>query len=204
MTDARRAEVIEWLDHFDETMLSHHRLVPSGPGYYYALVEWRGVRGAAVGALISLLAVGGILLAWLRNARTFLAAIVANIVPAVIVAGIVGCAEIPWSLALLPAPALLLGLGVDDTIHVLWRKGRAREARRGRQILLAARRAGPALIATTFVLAGSAATLSLSALTVNRDLGLVLPLGFLVALAADLTLLPALAATAGVKESRRR
>jgi predicted RND superfamily exporter protein len=86
---------------------------------------------------------------------------------------------------------VLLGLAVDDTVHLLWpaRRG-GRGASRG--VSRGAARAGPALLATTAVLAACIASMTLSGLRVNRELGLLLPAGLLLALACDLSLVPAL------------
>ena len=101
---------------------------------------------------------------------------------------------IPWSLSLLPLPALMLGLVNDDTIHMLWHhnaKGNRRSAlefgwRRN------ALEAAPALMATTVVLATALSTLYFSDIRSNQDLGLLIPLGLVLALLCNLSLLPAL------------
>jgi hypothetical protein len=103
-----------------------------------------------------------------------------------------GALGVPWSLAVLPLPAVLLGLAVDDTLHLLWplRAGR-------RRLVRGALRAGPPALATTAVLAGSVATLAFSGLAPNRELGLLLAAGLVLALACDLSLVPALATSSG-------
>jgi predicted RND superfamily exporter protein len=193
MSFERRREIDTWLRHFGETMLSHHRLSFGGSGHHYLLAERRGVDGAVIGGYFSLLVVvGG--LAWsFRRPRLVAVALVGNLAPLVLVAGLMGAIGLPWSLAVLPLPAVLLGLAVDDTVHLLW------PLRRGRRLALGALRAGPALLATTAVLACSVGTLMLSGLQVNRELGLLLPAGLLLALVCDLSLLPAL-----LTVSRRR
>jgi len=188
---ARREELIRWLEHFDKTMLSHHKLTLGGPAYHYLLAERRGLRGTWVGGLWSL-AVVALALAWsFRGPRLLGAALVGNLAPLLLVAGVIGAAGMPWSLALIPLPAILLGLAVDDTVHLLWPlRGRAR---RGRRILAKGIfRAGPALLATTVILAGCVGTMTLSGLQLNRELGLLLPAGLFLALLCDLSLVPAL------------
>ncbi|MHC5050668.1 MAG: RND transporter family protein [Planctomycetota bacterium] len=166
MSFERRREIATWLRHFGESMLGHHRLSFGGSGHHYLLAERRGLDGAVIGGYFSLL-----------------------------VAGLMGAIGLPWSLAVLPLPAVLLGLAVDDTVHLLW------PLRRGRRLELGALRAGPALLATTAVLACSVGTLMLSGLQTNFELGLLLPAGLLLALACDVSLLPALLT---VSRPRRR
>ncbi|MHC4550467.1 MAG: MMPL family transporter [Planctomycetota bacterium] len=198
MTVARRTEIVRWLRHFDATMLSHHRLSLGGPAYHYLRAEQRGLRGAWIGGALALLVVGGALAWSFRGPRLLAIAWLGNLAPLVLVAGAMGVAGMPWSLAVLPLPAVLLGLAVDDTVHLLWPlRGRRPSGRR--LIARGALRAGPALLATTVVLAGCVGTMTLSGLQVNRELGLLLPAGLLLALACDLSLVPAL-----LTSSRRR
>ncbi|MHC4164524.1 MAG: RND transporter family protein [Planctomycetota bacterium] len=186
MSFERRREIDTWLRHFGETMLSHHRLSFGGSGYHYLLAERRGVDGAAIGGYFSLLVVAGALAWSFRRPRLIAVALVGNLAPLVLIAGFMGAIGLPWSLAVLPLPAVLLGLAVDDTVHLLW------PLRGGRRLDRGALRSGPALLATTAVLACSVGTLMLSGLQINRELGLLLPAGLLLALACDLSLLPAL------------
>ncbi len=187
----RKREILDWLRRFDTTMLSTHRLSFGGSGYHYFRAEERGRHATLVGGGLSLVVmVGG--LAWaFRQLRLLLIAVICNILPLILVGGMMGLIGLPWSLALLPLPAVLFGLAVDDSIHLLW-PWRHPSVSAKRPALAAARQAGPALLATTATLAGGIATLSLSGLQPNRELGFMLPLGLFIALACDLTLLPAL------------
>jgi predicted RND superfamily exporter protein len=191
MSFERRREIATWLHRFDEEMLSHHRLSLGGPGRHYVVAEERGLRGTLVGGVLTLLVVAGALAWSFRRPAPLVAALVGNLVPLLLVAGVMGALGIPWSLAVIPLPAVLLGLAVDDTVHLLWpaRRG-GRGASRG--VSRGAARAGPALLATTAVLAACIASMTLSGLRVNRELGLLLPAGLLLALACDLSLVPAL------------
>jgi len=187
---ARRDELLAWLRHFDATMLDHHRLLPGGPGYLYPLAEHRGVHGAVVGGLLSLAVVAATLAFVFRRPRALAVALLANVLPLLFVAGLMGALGRPWSLALLPLPAILFALAVDDTLHLLWAaRGRAVPARA--HVERGALRAGPAVLATTAVLAACVGTLLPSGLQANRDLALLLPAGLLLALLCDLAFVPA-------------
>jgi len=186
MSFERRREIDLWLRHYGETMLSHHRLSFGGSGHHHLLAERRGVDGAVIGGYFSLLVVAGALVWAFRRPRLIAVALLGNLAPLLLVGGCMGALGLSWSLALLPLPAVLLGLAVDDTVHLLW------PLRGGRPLGRGALRSGPALLATTVVLACSVGTLMLSGLQINRELGLLLPAGLLVALAGDLSLLPAL------------
>ena len=95
---------------------------------------------------------------------------------------------IPWSVALLPVPAMLLGLANDDAIHMLWDRHRGRRLRWRRSAL----QAGHALLATSVILSLATATMLLSGIESNRHIGLLTPLGLMLALLCNLTLLPAI------------
>jgi len=188
---ARREEIHAWLEHFGRTMLSHHRLSLGGPAAAYRTAERRGVRGTLVGGGISLLVLAGALAWAFRGPRLLSAAILGNLAPLLLVTGLMGALGLSWSLAMLPLPAVLLGLAVDDTIHLLWPLRGGGNPRR-LSLVRGALRAGPPVLATTAVLACCVATLALSDLEPNRELGLLLSLGLVFAIACDLSLVPAL------------
>jgi predicted RND superfamily exporter protein len=184
----RKREILEWLAKVDRTMLGNHRLSLSGPGYLYHLTEERGVRSLVRSSVVSLLCVLAVLWYVGGSLRSGLGPMAGATLPAAILGGFMGWVGIPWSIALLPLPALLLGLMNDDAIHMGW------GLRSGRQGTLEAnaQRAGPALIATTTLLAGAVGSLCLSGIATNQFLGLLVPLGLVLALLCNLTLLPAL------------
>jgi len=137
--------------------------------------------------------VAGALLWAFRAPRVFAVALLGNVAPLLLVTGLMGALGLPWSLAMLPLPAVLLGLAVDDTFHLLWPlRGRPRPARLA--LVRSALRTGPPVLATTAILAGCVSTLALSGLEPNRELGLLLAAGLVVALGCDLSLVPALLA----------
>ncbi len=182
----RKREIMAWVANFDEDALTHHRIALSGTGYYYHLTEERGLRSLASSSLLSVLLIALALLWITRRAGAALAALCGSVVPALLLAGCMGWLGVPWSIAMLPMPALLLGLVNDDTIHMAWGAGRLRQWRRN------ALEAGPALLATTVVLSGAIGTMALSGIQTNAYLGLLIPAGLVLALLCNLTLLPAL------------
>ena len=185
-TFVRKQEIMAWVANFDEDALTHHRITLSGAGFYHHLTEERGLRSLASSSLLSALLIALTLLWITRRAGSALAALCGSVVPAFVLAGAMGFSGVPWSIAMLPMPALLLGLVNDDTIHMAWGAGRRRKWRRN------ALEAGPALMATTCVLAGAIGTMALSGIQTNVYLGVLIPVGLVLALACNLTLLPAL------------
>ncbi len=187
----RKEEIMDWLAHFDDTMLSHHTMALFGSGYFHHLTEKRGIASLLSSSLLSLVVIGAAMLWLTRGTITAAIALCGSLVPGAIIAGCMALFNIPWSIAMLPMPALLLGLMNDDTIHILWSpraNGRFDDRYFRRNAILA----GPALLATTLVLSGAVATLLFSGIQTNQYLGILIPLGLLLALLCNLTLLPAL------------
>lgn len=188
---ARKEELIGWLRHFADTMLPGYRLRLGGPGYLYHLAEREGVRGLYQSAIIDAVLLLAILAVVLRRPRLVLAGLAGNVLPLVLLAGLMAWVSIPWSLGLLGLPVVVLGLAIDDTVHLLWPLRRTSNPP-ATGFARAVRSSGTAVVATGLLLAACLAALGRSGFQVNRELGLLLPAGLLLALLAELTLLPAL------------
>ncbi len=190
MSLSRHQEIMDWMVGFDRSMLDHHRLVPDGVGYQYPLAERLGLDGAVTGMVWSFVGVLLCLIVALRQLRRILPAVLATALPLWLLVGLMGLLDIQWSLALLAVPAMLFGLAVDDSVHLLWIR------RPGEHLQKSLRRnaltTGAALTTTTLLLCLCVALLGLSGLQANRDIALLLPAGMAIALAADLSLLPAI------------
>ncbi|MCB1773068.1 MAG: MMPL family transporter [Gammaproteobacteria bacterium] len=190
VSQARMEEILDWIGHFDRTMMGHHSVTPGGGAYLHHLLERQAISGAIEGAVLSVVAILACLALAFRQWWPVLVAGVTTLFPFVVVIGLMGLLHIDWSLALLPLPAVLFGLAVDDAVHLLWR-GNRRLDRVG-QIETNVRRSATSLVTTTLIIAFSLATLAFSDLLANRQLGLLLPAAVVVALLIDLTLLPAM------------
>jgi predicted RND superfamily exporter protein len=187
---ARKEEILRWIKHYVETSTIGYRVTFGGPSYLEHVMEREGLRGIAWGAVTDLALLVVLMAALLRRARLVAVALAGNVVPVVVLCGLMGAVGIPWSFDLLGMPILVLGLAIDDTVHLLWPlRGRRREL--GASFQRSMKTYGVAVIATSVLLASSLAGLTLSGFGVNHELGLLLPAGLLLALAAELTLVPA-------------
>ena len=91
------------------------------------------------------------------------------------------------------ALTVAFGIAVDDTVHLIHRWQRERATHNAhRAVVIALRRVGPVLIATTMVLAAGFAATAASGLPMVRLFGTLCVLTFVAALIADIILLPAL------------
>lgn len=152
------------------------------------------------------LVVAATLLLLLRRPPRLVAwAITVNVVPVLALLGLMGWAGIGVDPANTMVGAILLGLGVDDTIHVSLRVRDAR--RRGRSMADAVAEVfdtvGEAVLATSLCLAVGFSVLLFSEWGGLVSFGLVASLGVALLLAGDVLLLPAALLDGAARESRR-
>lgn len=132
----------------------------------------------------------------LRSWRVGLAAMPPNLFPLLVLAGCLGALWERVDSDAISLTFIALGIGVDDTIHFLDRY-RLELGRSGDRVAAVERTfafAGRGIVMTTVVLACGFLPFLLSDYFYMRMLGSLLPLCFVVALLADVLLVPALAA----------
>lgn len=124
----------------------------------------------------------------LRSLPRLLMALPANLLPVAVTVGLMGLVGIPLDVATATIATVVLGLVVDDSVHIL---------RPGRQVRGAmsdaVRQSGSTLIATSIVLSAGFLVLGLAGIRSVAWFGLLTAFALWVALFADLMLLPALA-----------
>ena len=131
---------------------------------------------------------------FLRSWRLAAIGLVPNVFAALTCVGLMGYLRVPFNMVTSMILAVSLGITVDDTIHYLWRY--RRERRRGRDIrdaIVAAHESvGRACSVTTIVLAMGLGVMFGSRFLPIAYFGGITSLVMLLALAANLMLLPAL------------
>jgi predicted RND superfamily exporter protein len=179
------------------------RHVPStvtvGMGGYLPL-NWRMAEQVVADQMSSFatafLVVFLIILLMLRSWRLALLAIPSNVLPVVMVFGLMGFAGIPLDIATVTIAATVLGVVVDDTVHVLYEFHQL--IRRGMRLEAAlehvARGAASAVFSTTALLVAGFSVIAVSSVHSVAWVGLLSGVAILFALLADLFLLPALMA----------
>jgi predicted RND superfamily exporter protein len=187
---ARKEELLGWIAHFVDTNTLGYRVTFGGASYLEHVMEREGLRSIAWGAVTDVVLLAALMVLLLRRARLVAVALAGNVAPVVVLCGLMGLAGIPWSFDLLGLPVIVLGLAIDDTVHLLWPLRRRRGAFGG-AFQRSIRTYGVAVTATGVLLSSSLAGLSLSGFGVNHELGVLLPLGLMLGLAAELTLVPA-------------
>lgn len=144
------------------------------------------IRGfaSAIILIVVLLGIG------MRSWRRVLLALPANAVPVGLTLGLMGLTGIPLDVASATIASVILGLVVDDTVHMLCP---ANGAGIGESIQLAARTAGGTLVMTTVILSGGFLVLGLAEISSIAWFGVLTSFAVVVAIFTDLLLLPALA-----------
>jgi hypothetical protein len=131
----------------------------------------------------------------LRDWRLTLLAIPTNLLPVAIVLGTMGFLGIHLDIATVTIAAAVLGIVVDDTLHMLY--GLKRQLREGASLADAfaqvSRTSGVAIVSTTVVFALGFGVIGLASVKSVAYVGLLTAIAVSSALIVDLILLPALA-----------
>jgi predicted RND superfamily exporter protein len=166
----------------------------TGIMYEFARAEDEIALGQLRGLGLAVVVIIAVLFAALRSARLVIVALIPNLVPIVMVFGLMGLLGVPLDAGTVIVGCLALGIAVDDTVHLIssfqdgYQRGEdPREALRG-----ALSRVIHPLVLTTVAVGLGFGLLGLSRFTFTRNLGLLIAGVMGVCLLADLILLPAL------------
>jgi hypothetical protein len=138
-----------------------------------------------------------LLLVWLfRSVPLALVGLAASLYPVALVLGIMGLMGIPVNLATVLIAGIAVGIAVDDTIHYVhaWQRERRTGAGRSAAVRAATALVGERVVATSVILVGGFAVMGLSDFVPTAQFGVLASLTIVLALAADLLLVPVLLA----------
>ena len=189
-----RAKVLFQEVGFDADLLEGEGLRADGYLPLYVVMNNYILDSQVRSFLIAFLLVFGILGLIFRSFRILLLCLFPNLLPPLLILGFMGFAGITLDIGTVMIAAILLGIVVDDTVHFLYRFRREGEtaadpASRVRAAMLGA---GPAIVATSVILAAGFVILSLASIQSIANFGILCALAILVALFSDLLLLPSL------------
>ena len=144
--------------------------------------------------LLALLAVTLVMMLIFKNLKLLPLIIAPNILPIVLVVGVMGWLHIDIDIGVAMAGAIIIGVAVDDTIHFLVKYFEARKRGDSLEASLAyvMQYAGAAIIFTTIILISAFLIFVFSQFSPNYHFGLVTAAALLFAVIADLLLLPAI------------
>jgi len=191
---AERAREIFGKVGFDPGMLEGEGVRAEGYLPLYVVMNNYILDSQMKSFLIAFVLVFGLLGIIFRSVRLFLACLFPNLLPPVLLLGFMGYAGITLDIGTVMIAAILLGIVVDDTVHILYRfrwegPGAPDLSERIRATL---RGAGPAITATTLILAAGFAILGLASISSIANFGILCAVAVLLALFSDLLLLPSL------------
>jgi predicted RND superfamily exporter protein len=120
--------------------------------------------------------------------------IIPNVLPIILVIGIMGWLNITVDIGVAISGAIILGIAIDDTIHFLVKFTEARKKGLDMQESLAyvMHYAGSAIILTTVVLSAAFIVFRFSQFMLNANFGLITAIALIIAVMVDLLLLPAI------------
>ena len=128
-----------------------------------------------------------------RSVKIALVAIVPNIISTAAIFGVMGWAGLPLDLMTITIAAIVMGIAVDDTIHYIHRYLEERESNDAEAAIDNTHRSvGMAVLYTSVLIAAGFSMLAFSDFVPSVIFGLLTALAMIMALLADLCLLPVL------------
>ena len=117
-----------------------------------------------------------------------------NVTPVILFFGLLGLGIAPLSLPTSMIGCVVLGVAVDDTVHMLVTYRRLRESGASPElaVLQSMRRVGRPMVISALMLCAGFLTITISGFATIVEFGYLSALTLLICLAADLLLLPAL------------
>ena len=166
-----------------------------GPTVMFAYISERNVQSMLLGTLVAVFLISAVMLIALRDVRLGIISLVPNLLPAALAFGLWGLFVGQVNMAVAVVAGMALGVVVDDSVHFLSKYQIAR-----RELKLSAHDAvisafngvGTALVVTTLILTAGFAILAQSTFGVNSYMAMLTGIALVIALIADMTLLPAL------------
>ena len=170
-------------------------LTAVGPTVMFAYISERNIQSMLLGTLVAVFLISGVILIALRDVRLGIISLIPNLLPAALAFGLWGMLVGQVNMAVAVVAGMALGVVVDDSVHFLSKYQIAR-----RELKLSANDAvisafngvGTALVVTTLILTAGFAILAQSTFGVNSYMAMLTGIALVIALIADMTLLPAL------------
>jgi len=146
----------------------------------------------ALAIIVILLGIG------MRSYRRVALAVPANLFPVILTLGLMGIIGIPLDVATATIATVILGLVVDDTVHILRPSSTAADVRLSDSLLSSSRKSGGTLLITSLILSLGFLVLGLAEIRSIAWFGILTSFAMAVAIITDLMLLPALAGLADI------
>lgn len=144
--------------------------------------------------LLAITAVSIMMMLIFRNFRMLPLFIVPNVLPIILVVGVMGWIGINIDVGVAISGAIIIGVAVDDTIHFLvkYREARRRGDEMEDALVYVMHHAGAAIVFTTIILSVAFLIFVFSQFLPNVNFGLVTATALMIAVLIDLIMLPAI------------
>jgi predicted RND superfamily exporter protein len=187
--DSLNTKLTDFIRVNTNTKFSHH---VTGTAHLIDLNNKYLVENMLWDLLLSIIVIGLVMGVVYKSPKMILLTIIPNIVPLIIVGGIMGIAGIPLKVSTSIIFNIAFGIAVDDTIHFL---ARVRTLLvEGKSSLYAVKRTflttGKAMVVTTLILSGGFLTLILSDFMGTFYIGFLISITLFIALFAELLISP--------------
>lgn len=152
------------------------------------------VRGQISSFFIALLVIGVLMMLVFGSVKTGLIGLIPNVMPAIVVGGLMGWMDYPLDMMTATIMPMILGLAVDDTIHFINHGHLEFDRQRSYKgaILRTFRIVGTPLVFTSIIIASNFSAYIISESISFRHMGILSVAGMLAALLADLCVTPLL------------
>ena len=168
----------------------------TGTALMFAKITRRNIASMLLGTGLGFALIAGILMITLKSVRLGVISLVPNVLPALMAFGVWAMMVGQIGFAVSIVAGLSIGIIVDDTVHFLSKYQYARGSMDATDsVRYAFRTVGPAILATTVIVALGFAMLGLSTFRVTSYMGLLTSLTVACALVVDFLLLPAILLT---------
>jgi len=144
--------------------------------------------------LLAIAVVSFVMLLIFRNIKMIPLFIIPNVLPIVLVIGVMGWLQMSIDIGVAISGAIIIGVAVDDTIHFLvkYKEARLKGLNFHDALTYTIQYAGLAIIFTTIVLSLAFSIFSLSQFMPNVNFGIITATALIIAVIVDLVMLPAM------------
>ncbi len=171
------------------------RAIGVGPSVMFAYISERNIASMLGGTFAAIILISFIIMLALRSFKIGILSLIPNLLPAGLAFGIWGLMVGQVNMAVSMVAGMSLGIVVDDTVHFLSKYLRARREQ-GLNAEAAIRHAfnsvGVAIVVTSLILVAGFMVLAQSTFGMNSLMALLTSIAIVMAIIADLFLLPAL------------
>jgi len=185
-------EMIEWIENWwTQTQYSAE---VNGQTVMFAHMQYDVTDTLIESILLAISVVSLLMLFIFRSIRMIPLFIIPNVLPIVLVVGMMGWLGITVDLGVAIAGAIIMGIAIDDTIHFLvkYKEARIKGYNLRDSLAYVMQYAGSAIIFTTIILSSAFIVFKFSQFMLNANFGLVTAIALIIAVGVDLILLPAI------------